>query len=82
MVAAILQERPVTDPLQSPARHERLARLGLADPALSRALDLATEGPDRATWARIVDRTLLVAALALLAAGAAAGALALLGRAP
>ncbi len=58
----------VRDPLASPARHETLARAGLEGAALDRALDLAVEGPDRAAWARIVDRTLLVAGAALVLA--------------
>lgn len=72
----------MTDPLDTPARHERLARLGLGDPVLSRALDAATEGPDRATWARIVDATLLRAGRGLLVAGALLAAFALLRRGP
>ncbi|HUL59400.1 MAG TPA: hypothetical protein VLU43_09010 [Anaeromyxobacteraceae bacterium] len=70
----------MTDPLDTPARHERLARLGLRDPALSRALDAVTEGPDRATWARIVDGTLLRAGRGLLVAGALLAGLTLLRR--
>lgn len=57
------------DPLASPARHETLARAGLDRAALDRALDLAVEGPDRVTWARILDRTLLAAGAALVVAG-------------
>jgi hypothetical protein len=57
------------DPLDTPARHEIIARLGLSGACLERALDLAVEGPDLAAWRRLLDRTLLLAGVALCLAG-------------
>jgi uncharacterized membrane protein len=57
------------DPLDAPARHENVAAVGLGGRALERALDVVTEGPDRATWALVLDRTLLVAGALLVVSG-------------
>jgi uncharacterized membrane protein len=57
------------DPLDAPARHETLASIGLEPRALDRALDLAAQGPGREAWAKVLDRTLLLAGAVLVLAG-------------
>ena len=58
-----------SDPLDLPARPELVLRLGLEEPARSRALELACEGPDLPAWRRLLQRLLLFAGTLLLLAG-------------
>lgn len=57
------------DPLEQPARPERVAALDLPEAARARALDLAGEGPDLATWRALLRGLLLYAGAGLVLAG-------------
>ena len=57
------------DSLDLPARPELVLRLGLEEPALSRALELTVEGPDLPAWRLLLQRLLLSAGTLLLLSG-------------